>query len=1012
MKDPLKLIQAIKEILKLIFGDSAPPWIFRLVGILLGFGLVLLGIWGLLFVLDKIRKLLSEKFWPLFYNADKKRRTEKRRRFADHVESEMRRLNTLEQWSDYRFAELEAEVEAEGSRRIPLPQFFFHGVRNTLRREKSLSVALAKSKERLILVEGEPGAGKSVALRHLVQTGARKAMRSRNAGSIIPVYVNLRELERTSEQPINRKLIQDFVLSLLNRINDRDIEEFLEEEFEAGLRQGTWLFLFDSFDEIPEILSSVGADKAITEYAQAIADFLGGMNRCRGIVASRQFRGPGQLGWPRFRVLTLSEKRQRELIRRAGLSRLSESQFFVNLVQAREEIRAMASNPMFLGLLCEQSRTGREFPQSAHTVFETYLEMRLTRDSERLERRFKLEPKQVRKIAEAIAFCMAADSGLGLSPLRAHLKAGLVQHGFLHPEDLDMAMDALEFIKLARQGATDSTAQGRTFTFAHRRFQEYFATCVVLDDFGRVKPEELLINGRWRETAVVLFQTQSLDRLAPMIEAVTKYLSNMVSAIPVIPRKITGSGEEEKTDGRAKSRPRAQLVRTPFPWPSGALHLLGILQEGFGRRMGDLPDRIQVDASRLVSTASAVGLLSDRKWALDVGGCVKPSLLVWLLRSGFSTSSQWLRDVAYRQTGRLSHIPKDISECLCTTLVQMTVQGKISREWLATKAHLSRLEKHQSLLAVAALLRFLRPFDLAIHFFLALYVLDIFKHQLWFALFRVLLIGVSASLLFFQPANVLREILRRRPTASEFSVMDAFMTVVMRFALLELPTRSMESIFHANKTRAVIFILLSAYGALWAPISLLAAKSSEFVGPLWWPIIPAWPLLYLSRDLKGRLAILSRWIRRRKWLLAVQVLAMLIFAGGVILAQKYVLLRWIFAGLFTASMIVTVVWPGVVYASLLLRDLITSRKWQSLPLSSLTLEELLGKVESLRTIRFRVYLLETVYQEGLLKSGDHAEAGLVNQLTKLQQEKNYHSEYPVIEALSRLLEQLRARRLS
>ena len=57
----------------------------------------------------------------------------------------------------------------------------------------------------------------------------------------------------------------------MNAARDRDIEQFLEEEFDRGMQEGTWLFLFDSFDEIPEILSATSANEAIEAYAGAVA---------------------------------------------------------------------------------------------------------------------------------------------------------------------------------------------------------------------------------------------------------------------------------------------------------------------------------------------------------------------------------------------------------------------------------------------------------------------------------------------------------------------------------------------------------------------------------------------------------------------------------------------------------------------------------------------------------------------------------------------------------------------
>lgn len=72
MPDFEKIIKAIETALKLIFGDQVPPWIFRSVGYILLTALILLGIWGLLFVLSKIKNPLIEEFVPLFYNAEEK----------------------------------------------------------------------------------------------------------------------------------------------------------------------------------------------------------------------------------------------------------------------------------------------------------------------------------------------------------------------------------------------------------------------------------------------------------------------------------------------------------------------------------------------------------------------------------------------------------------------------------------------------------------------------------------------------------------------------------------------------------------------------------------------------------------------------------------------------------------------------------------------------------------------------------------------------------------------------
>src|SRR5579884_2637833 len=284
MPDFEKIISGIKAIFQLIFGDKTPPWLFPMVG----WGLLFVGavcaIWGIMVVLSKIKELWIQSFLPLFYKQEEKRRSDRRRNFAGYIKDEILRLDRHEDWKDFRFAELEAEVEAEGRRRILGAMPFFIQTKSGLRRERSLSKAIASSQDRLILVEGEPGSGKSVALRHVALAMAKHAEGAHNIKSVIPIYVNLKELERPQGATIDRNLIESFVLKSLKRTNDRFVDQFLDDEFNKGMENSTWFFLFDSFDELPEVLSSTESDIVVRQYGDAIEDFLRGINRCRGVV--------------------------------------------------------------------------------------------------------------------------------------------------------------------------------------------------------------------------------------------------------------------------------------------------------------------------------------------------------------------------------------------------------------------------------------------------------------------------------------------------------------------------------------------------------------------------------------------------------------------------------------------------------------------------------------------------------------------------------------------------------
>ena len=687
----------------------------------------------LLTTLSKIKDSLKS----LFYRPEQRRLRRRRQTFAKHIEYEVLRLDLLEDWKDDRFAELEAEVEAEGDRKMFSLIPFLNKTSDGLRREKSLSKALASSQARFVLVEGEPGSGKSVALRHVVQKMAAHAKKSRSLKSTIPIYVNLKELERVEGEAIDRSLIESFVKKVLARSNDRDVERFLDEQFSSGIENGTWFFLFDSFDEIPEILNSTEADAIIRSYGEAIADFLqGGMSTCRGVIASRQFRGPKQFGWPRFRILALTEDRRLELIHNADLEHELQDKFIGWLSTAPQEIRIMARNPLFLSLLCEHVKSGHQFPSNTHTVFETYVESRLKRDETRLQRRFNVNTVQIRTCAENIGFCMAADTGLGLSPTREALRTAMTGLGMDITDDFDTLLDALEYTKLCRPGTGMDTNQPKQFTFAHRRFQEYFATCVVLRDSARVSPTQLLTNARWRETAVAMCQTQPASTLTPMIEQIERLLTQFCSNIPNL---IDDPTKYIDCEAQSKISSEKQVPRK-FPWPPSSLHLLSLLQEGFAGHLENLSNMAsttthkqattfwrvspldmtgggfvtngtRVSVSKLLLSATETGVPEDGKWALEMAGTASEPTLSYLLRKAFLSRSQWLREVAYRQVSCINDIPTDIAKGIHHAIAELEVSNRLHKEKHATMAHLSRLHQPARFLSTMRLLLYLPTID-------------------------------------------------------------------------------------------------------------------------------------------------------------------------------------------------------------------------------------------------------------------------------------------------------------
>ena len=623
--------------------------------------------------------------WPFSRarrDSETRYRIEQRRQFARHVQTQLQQLAGQENWKDERFADLEAEVDIEGrQRRIP---WFRHSPSRTiiLRREKSLARALERSTEPLIVLEGDPGAGKSVALRHLAEHLADKA-RKYPGTSKLPLYVNLKEFH-SERRPVDSSSVRDFIFASVVRVNDRDVERFMDEEFDRGLSDGSFVLLLDSFDEIPDILSSTEADDAVEEYALAIHNFLFGMRKSRAIVASREFRGPKTFREPRFTIVPLSGRRQVDLIRRSGLRPDQARTVEGGLATADSEIQREATNPMVLGLICEYTRSTGYFPESSHSVYESYLSQRFTRDAARLQKRYKVSAPFVRSLTEEIAFVMAAVPGLGLSPTRQELHAALIKTDHITTTRLDAVLDALEYTKLGR-AVEDTDGSGQpSFTFAHRRFQEYFATCVVIRHPERVSVAELLTDGRWRETAVTILQTQSASAITPLLDEATRLLGRMT-------RKALEEEESHAASGG-------------YCWPLGAMHLMSVFSAGLGQVPDNIPAKFRDDASSLLVSAWNNGRRYDKKWAVSLALVADKKDTIWLLEQAFSSGSVILNGAAYTCVSRMADPSPELYDGVRRTLVQIAAGDDLPEQKLALNAQVRRLPQPVPLIQTLRLL--------------------------------------------------------------------------------------------------------------------------------------------------------------------------------------------------------------------------------------------------------------------------------------------------------------------
>jgi hypothetical protein len=356
---------------------------------------------------------------------ERKERIRLRKQFAESVLSE----NQSHYPEANRFTDLEADFYPGN------PAMRGVGGRRRLRvslslgprRVKALARALIDCKERFVLVEGDPGSGKSVLLREIVTRVSQRVLTSRRLGAPIALYFNLKKLDRQAGLDIDASLIREFMLQQM-RAGRKEIPKYLDEHFGHGIRTGGWLFLLDSFDEIPDILSSQDTSNIIDRYAQAIADFASDMNGCRIVLATRHFRRPRDNSRSKFRLLPLSDKQRAQLIKSAILSPEATGRLYSSLASAGSGLRYISENPMYFNMLIEYAGEESDAPNSAHELFAHRVKKGFNKDKEPLHSA-DVDSATLRAFAERVAFIMTAEARLGLNPRRKELLSALASDG-------------------------------------------------------------------------------------------------------------------------------------------------------------------------------------------------------------------------------------------------------------------------------------------------------------------------------------------------------------------------------------------------------------------------------------------------------------------------------------------------------------------------------------------------------------------------------------------------------
>ena len=359
-------------------------------------------------------------------------------------------LDSDDKWSDNQFIPLSAEVEIEKK-----------GTSN--RKIVNLLSALSdchREKGKIFLVIGEPGSGKSVALRKL----CRDLMPEAKQTGRIPIYINLKELnlDWTEDTMPSEKEFIGFIEKQLSKLDSRIIDNGLEPYFDHMLLDGRFFFIFDSYDEIPSLIGTADSSLINEELSQLIYNFLSRHN-CGGILATRPFRCPTN-SFGSTITLTIKSLDEMKIIKFASSYIGKDARKTIrNIYTDQPHLASLLSNPFYATLIFTYYENNNVFPGTQMEMFVDFILNRLKACSRRLEK-YNLDIDSVKNGATLIAKYMSENIKFGLE-----VPIDNICTEYNKIQGIEKIIDVLCYAKICRKGYGE-----KFITFIHRRFQEFF----------------------------------------------------------------------------------------------------------------------------------------------------------------------------------------------------------------------------------------------------------------------------------------------------------------------------------------------------------------------------------------------------------------------------------------------------------------------------------------------------------------------------------------------------------
>jgi formylglycine-generating enzyme required for sulfatase activity len=375
-----------------------------------------------------------------------------------------------------------------------------------------------------LVIQGDPGSGKTTFLRLLTFTLCQKWLNEKSAAKaarilwpdppLLPIFIRLGRLVEHIENCKTKPAIsKDSPECMLRFLEDQSREfnwKINADHFRSELESGRCLILFDGIDEAPTVKTRETVSRLASNLIKAYPE-------CKVVLTGRPAALVGEAVPEGFYIVAIAplddaamqsflKKWSSALYPKAPEKSMQHQRELGEALQSRPEIRRMAKTPVMLTALAVVHWNEHRLPEQRVELYESII-MWLMRSRSQRTGRFKAD--RCRKLLQKLALGMFTHPDGRQRQVNLHWAAEKIAGEFEGIKGSTAIEQAEYFLRDEMIDSGIVAYRGNRLEFWHLSFQEYLVAFEIAGLLEKEQWELLSINKRlyqseWREAVLLL----------------------------------------------------------------------------------------------------------------------------------------------------------------------------------------------------------------------------------------------------------------------------------------------------------------------------------------------------------------------------------------------------------------------------------------------------------------------------------------------------------------------------